>query len=128
MSEQMTATPHCPMSKKSRSPLYRAVLLLVILIVAVAALPYRNSLAQQAASTETDTVDVSAPGTPFPHFWEQMFGSGRAVLSMRESYRDDLRTVKAATNFKYVRFHGIFLDELGVYDEDASGNPIYNFS
>jgi xylan 1,4-beta-xylosidase len=27
-----------------------------------------------------------------------------------------------------VRFHGILMDELGVYDEDLSGQPVYNFS
>src|SRR5439155_299056 len=32
------------------------------------------------------------------------------------------------TALKYVRFHAIFHDENGVYDEDAQGNPIYNFS
>src|SRR5260370_14994070 len=57
-----------------------------------------------------------------------MFGSGRAVLSLRESYRDDLRAVKLITGFKYVRFHGIFHDELGVYGEDSQGSPVYNFS
>src|ERR1035438_219878 len=57
-----------------------------------------------------------------------MFGSGRAVLSLRESYRNDLRTVKQATNFEYVRFHAIFHDEVGLYDEDAQGHAIYNYS
>jgi len=73
-------------------------------------------------------VDAAAPSTPFPHFWEQMFGSGRANLSLRESYRNDLREVKKVTEFHYVRFHAIFHDENGVYDEDASGRPVYNFS
>jgi xylan 1,4-beta-xylosidase len=57
-----------------------------------------------------------------------MFGSGRAVLSLREGYRNDLRQVKQITDVQYIRFHGIFLDEMGVYDEDAQGNPVYNFS
>ena len=57
-----------------------------------------------------------------------MFGSGRAILSLRDSYRQDLRQVKQATGFEYVRFHAIFHDEVGLYDEDASGNPVYNFS
>ena len=56
-----------------------------------------------------------------------MFGSGRAVLSMRESYRDDLRQVKQITDFRYVRFHAVLDDEVGVYGEDKQGNPIYNF-
>ena len=57
-----------------------------------------------------------------------MFGSGRAILSLRDSYRRDLREVKEATDFRYIRFHAIFHDEVGVYDEDADGRPIYNFS
>ncbi len=57
-----------------------------------------------------------------------MFGSGRAVLTLRESWRRDLREVKQVTGLQYVRFHGIFHDEVGVYDEDKEGRPIYNFS
>ena len=74
------------------------------------------------------TVDAAAPTTPFPHFWEEMFGSGRAILSLRSSYRNDLRAVKKITNFQYLRFHGILLDEVGVYSEDKQGKPQYNFT
>ena len=79
-------------------------------------------------AAQTIQIDLRAPAQPFPHFWEQMFGSGRAILSLRQSYRDDLREVKSATDFKYIRFHAIFHDEVGVYDEDPAGKPIYNFS
>jgi xylan 1,4-beta-xylosidase len=82
----------------------------------------------QTTPTEQVVIDVQAPATPFPHFWEQMFGSGRAILSLRQSYRDDLRAVKAISDFRYVRFHAILHDEVGVYDEDEHGNPVYNFS
>jgi xylan 1,4-beta-xylosidase len=71
-----------------------------------------------AQTVERVRIDAQAPTTPFPHFWEQTFGSGRAILSLRQSYRDDLRTVKQATDFKSVRFHGIFNDEVGLYDPD----------
>jgi xylan 1,4-beta-xylosidase len=57
-----------------------------------------------------------------------MFGSGRAILTLRESYRNDLRQVRAATGFEYVRFHAIFHDEVGLYDEDDAGRARYNFS
>jgi xylan 1,4-beta-xylosidase len=73
-------------------------------------------------------IDAAAPTTPFPHFWEQMFGSGRAILTLRESYRDDLRAVKQVADFRYVRFHAILHDEVGVYNEDEHGNPVYNFA
>ena len=82
----------------------------------------------QARAPEKVVIDASAPAHPFPHFWEQTFGSGRAVLAMRESYRNDLRDVHKVTEFRYARFHAIFHDENGVYDEDEQGNPVYNFS
>ena len=77
---------------------------------------------------ERIVIDAAAEAKPFPHFWEQSFGSGRAILSLRESYRNDLREVKKVTDFRYVRFHAIFHDELGVYDEDEAGRPEFNFT
>lgn len=79
-------------------------------------------------STQTVRIDVNAPARPFPHFWEDMFGSGRAVLSLRDAYRQDLRAVRAITGFEYIRFHGIFDDDVGLYDENRSGESVYNFS
>jgi len=83
---------------------------------------------QQAPAIEEIAIDANAPARPFPHFWEQMFGSGRAILSLRESYRRDLTRMKSATGIRYVRFHAIFDDEVGVYSEDAQGRPVYNWS
>ena len=86
------------------------------------------------------TVDAAGATTPLPHFWEETFGSGRAILSLRDSYRRDLDTVREATGFKSVRAHGIFMDEIGLYDpERVNRNPglpaehvetqgVYNFS
>jgi xylan 1,4-beta-xylosidase len=119
-------------------PIRSAVL--TCLLTAGALLP-AASLAQAAPASIT--IDAQAPTTPFPHFWEQTFGSGHAILSLRQSYRDDLRTVKQATDFKSIRFHGIFDDEVGLYDPDRRtinfaqtagqtggkvDNSIYNFS
>ncbi len=74
------------------------------------------------------SIDANAPAHPFPHFWEQMFGSGHAVLALRDNYRKDLEAVHDQVGMRYVRFHGIFDDEAGVYDEDEKGNPVFNFS
>jgi len=84
--------------------------------------------AQQGLSSDAVVIDATAPRHPLPHFWEEMFGSGRAILSLRDSYRTDLRSVKQITDFDYVRFHGIFNDEVGIYSEDSQGHPVYNFS
>jgi xylan 1,4-beta-xylosidase len=107
---------------KGRFKVFATAILTCVLVL-------KCSVAQaQQIHPEVVVVDAAAPAHPFPHFWEQMFGSGRAILSLRDSYRRDLRDVKKITDFKYVRFHGIFLDEVGVYDENSKGQPIYNFS
>ena len=90
------------------------------------ALPLGSIL--RAQSTQQVTIDADAATTPFPHFWEQIFGSGHAILSLRESYRNDIRSVHQVADFRYVRFHGILDDEVGLYNEDQHGNPVYNFS
>ena len=82
---------------------------------------------QAQVRTETIEVNPRAQSHPFPHYWERMFGSGRAILSLRDGYRQDLRRVKQATEFEYIRFHAIFDDEVGLYDE-VDGHPVYNFS
>ena len=85
-----------------------------------------------ATPPSTDTValkvDATAKGTAFPHFWEQMFGSGRASLALRDDYRKDIDAVHAATGFGYVRFHGIFDRDVGVVRRDKDGRIAYNFS
>ena len=109
------------------SPMLRPYLILFYFLCWSAARPCGAQI-PGAVVPEKININLDGPSEEFPHFWEQMFGSGRAILSLRNDYRSDLRAVHAATDFKYVRFHAIFHDEIGVYDEDAQGQPIYNFS
>ena len=97
----------------------------LVLLSFSATIPQLNA---QSSQSEVIVVDAKASSHPFPHFWEGMFGSGRAILSLRDSYRSDLRAVKQITGFRYIRFHAILDDEVGVYSEDAQGKPVYNFS
>lgn len=111
--------------------LHHVVVRLLLLGVALAFIPARSILCARdlpASPPETIVINTAAPAHPFPHYWEQMFGSGRATLSLRASYRKDLRAVKRITGFQYVRFHGIFDDDTGIYSENAQGQPVYNFS
>jgi len=84
-----------------------------------------------ATANEPVVVDLTQPGAhhPFPHFWEHMFGSGRAALVLREAYQTDLAQTTAELPVQFVRFHGIFDDELGVVHWDKKTHqPIYNFT
>ena len=108
-----------------RVPRSTCVWLCWLLLAVLLACSPRAVLAQ--IQSENIRVDLNSPAHPFPHYWERMFGSGRAILSLRDSYRRDLRQVKEATGFEFIRFHAILNDEVGVYDE-VDGNSVYNFS
>ena len=71
-----------------------SVLRLLLLLVTLPAISQQTS---SGAPNEVVRVDLSAPSTPFPHFWEEMFGSGRANLTLRDSYRRDLDWVRGIT-------------------------------
>jgi xylan 1,4-beta-xylosidase len=99
-----------------------------MLVCTLAAKAQDNQSGPQPAQPQVIHIDAGGQWQPFPHFWEKTFGSGRAVLSLRDDYRRDMRATKQATGFEYVRFHAILHDENGVYDEDQQGRPVYNFS
>jgi xylan 1,4-beta-xylosidase len=99
--------------------------LLALLCACQQILPGQSNLVPHA---EDITIDTLAPAHPFPHYWEQMFGSGHAGLSLRQSYRRDLKAVKRVTGFQYLRFHGIFDRDVGLYNENRKGQPEYNFT
>src|SRR6185437_13592335 len=138
--------PHLMASpRRAVTPLARA---LAIALAAAMTMPACGQGNSNTAPTGTSTqplqqsltIDARAPTTPFPHFWERTFGSGRAILALRASYRQDLATVKQATGFQSIRFHGILDDDVGLYDPDrrtrnpgqaavaANDASIYNFS
>ena len=73
--------------------------LLFMLALAVAIVPAK-SFAQVAPQTLAEAVEIdpNAASHPLPHFWEKMFGSGRAILSLRDDYRHDLRETKRITD------------------------------
>lgn len=96
--------------------------------LAVAALAALLSIAPRAGGAQVVRIHATARGRPFPHFWEKTFGSGHATLAMRADYLRDLRAVKRVTDFRYVRFHGILDDDVGIYTRDYQGSLAYNFS
>jgi xylan 1,4-beta-xylosidase len=109
----------------------RTLLTAVLLSFALAGIArVRDLLCQASPASQSETLVIStqAPAHPFPHYWEEMFGSGHAILALRQSYRRDLKTVKHVTDFQYVRFHGIFDRDVGLYNENKQGQPEYNFT
>jgi xylan 1,4-beta-xylosidase len=57
-------------------------------------------------------IDVTDKGEKFEHFWSKMVGAGRANEGLRAGWLEQLEQVQENCGFEYVRFHGIFHDDM----------------
>ena len=51
----------------------------------------------------------------------------RAEEGLRADWQQQIRGIQKILHFKYIRFHGLLNDDMHIYNEDADGNPIYNW-
>ena len=97
-------------------------LLLALSLLSPLALP-----AAPAPAGRIIAADVSRPGVPMSRMYNFCVGAGRASEGLRADWQRQLRAVHAACGFRYIRFHGLFSDDMGAYFEDRQGRPIYNW-
>ena len=55
--------------------------------------------------------------TPFRNRTNYCVGTGRLDLALHKEYQDQLRLVQDACHFRYIRGHGLFSDQMGIYQE-----------
>lgn len=75
---------------------------------------------------KTTIVDVKSQGQKFDHFWSNTVGAGRANEGLRAGWLEQLAQVKEDCGFRYVRFHGLFHDDMFPYFEE-NGKAVYNW-
>ncbi|OCX54641.1 glycoside hydrolase [Mucilaginibacter sp. PPCGB 2223] len=73
------------------------------------------------------TVDAGQAKGAFNRSYNFCVGAGRANEGLRADWQRQLRLTRAGCGFRYIRFHGLLTDDMGVYQEDRRGNPVYNF-
>ena len=73
-------------------------------------------------------VDTSGVTGPFPHFWEAVIGSEGADFPLRSDLLSHYQQIHEELGVQYTRFHGIFHDNLGIYHENRSGQPHFDFT
>ncbi len=71
--------------------------------------------------------DLSAAKGPMNRMHNFCVGAGRANEGLRADWQRQLRRVREECGFRYIRFHGLFCDDMGVYQEDKQGRPVYNW-
>ncbi|BCU77852.1 hypothetical protein [Luteolibacter sp. LG18] len=72
------------------------------------------------------SIHAAAPGTPLHPHWNVCVGAGRANEGLRADWQEQMDLAIASCGFRYVRFHGLFHDDMFVYKE-VDGKAVYNF-
>jgi xylan 1,4-beta-xylosidase len=79
-------------------------------------------------STAKDNIaiDVKSEGVQIEHFWSKCVGAGRANEALRAGWLEQLALVEENCGFEYVRFHGLFHDDMFPV-LDIKGKTVYNW-
>ncbi|NLJ84538.1 MAG: xylan 1,4-beta-xylosidase, partial [Halanaerobiaceae bacterium] len=76
-------------------------------------------------------LEIPVSGRPFKNNTTYCVGTGRIGLALQKEYLDHLEIVQQSIGFKYIRGHGIFSDDVGIYREyelDGETHTFYNFT
>lgn len=79
-------------------------------------------------SLDLGEVDVSLPGRPLHHRWRTFLGVGRAKELLYAEVQDMLRQIQHKVGFRYLRFHGIFSDDMLVCRTNRDGTLQFSFT
>ncbi|HEY1848877.1 MAG TPA: hypothetical protein VGG37_06710 [Opitutaceae bacterium] len=83
--------------------------------------------AQPAPGPRVVGADASGVSAPTSRMYNFCVGAGRANEGLRADWQRQLRRAREECGFRYIRFHGLFCDDMGVYQEDKQGRAIYNW-
>lgn len=71
--------------------------------------------------------DLNQPTSLLNKSFNECVGAGRANEGLRADWQHQLKMVKTALGFRYLRFHGLLSDDMGVYKETKDGKAVYNW-
>ena len=71
--------------------------------------------------------DINKSKGAFNRYFSKCIGAGRAAEVMRHEAYKQLCTIQKECPFEYIRFHGLFHDEMGIVNRDNDGTLFYNF-
>jgi len=77
---------------------------------------------------QSAVVDITGPGTPICRSWQRLVNIGYARDGLSGEVQAQLRRARQEIGFTDIRFHGIFDDDMHIYQQQEDGSPWYNFT
>lgn len=73
-------------------------------------------------------VDCTCQGKKIKQNWRTLMNAGYAKDILNAGVQAQLIQLQHEVGFRYLRFHGIFDDDMFVYHENAEGKAVFNFT
>ncbi|MFC3418311.1 helix-turn-helix domain-containing protein [Salinicoccus hispanicus] len=77
---------------------------------------------------EPKTIDLSRHSKGINRSFTELMTFGFAPHALRKDFYDQLKQIQDEIGFEYIRFHGIFSDQLLVYNERSDGSYYFKFN
>jgi xylan 1,4-beta-xylosidase len=68
---------------------------------------------------------IKSTSRSFTKYWRKITSVERAALALRSDVQSQIKLAQQELGYEFIKFHGIFSDEMRVYQEDSAGNPIF---
>ena len=76
----------------------------------------------------TVNVHFNQVAEPIHYSFTKLLTFGFAAHALRKDFTEQLMQIQNEINFEFIRFHGIFADQLLVYNEKPDGSYYFNFN
>ncbi|HUX59328.1 MAG TPA: hypothetical protein VMV77_20315 [Bacteroidales bacterium] len=80
----------------------------------------------KSGAQQKTTININSNGEKFEHYWSKCVGAGRANEGLRAGWLEQLKQVQKNCGFEYVRFHGLFHEDMFPVLEQ-NGKTVYNW-
>lgn len=100
---------------------------LILLMLVFGVGPLGAQTLKTKPNERTIQLNLNAEKGKLNTMFNECIGAGRANEGLRADWQQQLAYVKKECGFRYIRFHGLFTDDMGIYKEDENGNPEYNY-
>ena len=101
--------------------------LIALLIWGVQSILVCNTFSQETSNKRYIEIDLSDTIGTKSTFFNKCVSTSRAYLLLRHDHQEHILKAAKECGFKYLRFHGLFQDDLGIYRENKAGEPIYSW-
>ena len=107
--------------------IHRLFLFMIVSLLACLAFAQSKTNKKSEIPERVINIDFNVAKGPLNTMFKECVGAGRANEGLRADWQQQLAYVKKECGFKYIRFHGLLTDDMGVYREDRNGKPEYNY-